>query len=184
MGQGEILEKLNKELERDIKNECQVVYILSRIRKILEIKNQKDKYELLNFYCNWSLHVNLKYKNTTQFISKMFDQYIEFTKSEKDIAREMKSNHADFFKLNDLKNELRKFFEVHDLPLNLVDKNKYWITFIKLLLEIIEECPVICIKSSKKIERLTLIKNKKGDYCYKFNLINLRHKPIIKLKFK
>ena len=43
MGQIEIIEKLDKELRRDIKEECQVVYILSRVRKILEIKNQNEK---------------------------------------------------------------------------------------------------------------------------------------------
>ncbi|MDP1845324.1 MAG: hypothetical protein Q8L09_01080 [Candidatus Moranbacteria bacterium] len=182
MGREAIIEKLDKELRNDIKNECRVVYILSRVRKILDYEKADNK--ILRFYCNWVLHINLEHKNTTLFISKMFDSCIDFSKSEKDIAREMKSCQSDFFKLNDLKDDLRKFFENHDLPLFLVNKNRYWINFIKLLLEIIEECPVICIGSSEKIRSLELVKNDKGTYCYKFSLTNSKNKPVIKLKFK
>jgi len=163
--------------------ECEVIYLMVEIRKILDIE-KNNLYQKLRFYCNWALHVNLDNKNTTQFISDMFDQDIDCSKSVKEIARKMKSNHADFFKLNDFKNELWKFFEGHNLPLSLIDKNKYWINLIMLLLGIIEECRIICIKSSIKIDRMELTKNKKGDYCYKFNLINLRDKPVIKLKLK
>lgn len=128
---------------------CEVVYLMVEIRKILDIDKNK-LYQSLRFYCNWTLHVDLKNKSTTQFISKMFDRDIDITKSGKDIARKMKSNHPDFFKLNDFKDELKKFFEDYNLPLSLLNENINWINFIKLLLEIVEECPVICIKSSKK----------------------------------
>ena len=184
MGQDEIIQKLITELSKDIKDECQVVFILSRIRKILDMKNEKSKYKLLNFYCNWSLHVNLTHTKTTQVLSDMFDQFIDCSESANNIARKMKSNHADFFKLNDFKDELKKFFEDYDLPLRLFNEKISWNVFIKLILEIIEECPVVFIKSSKKMNRIDLIKNKKGDYCYKFSLLVCLHKPIIKLKFK
>ena len=54
MAREEILEKLQKELNREIRDECQVIYILSRIRKILEISDERSKYKMLNFYCNWA----------------------------------------------------------------------------------------------------------------------------------
>jgi len=50
MAREQIIDKLNTELLKGIKNEPQVVYILSRIRKLLEIREEKDKYKLLNFY--------------------------------------------------------------------------------------------------------------------------------------
>lgn len=181
MGREAIIEKLNNELRREIKNECQVVYILSRVRKILDHERAVNK--ILRFYCNWVLHIDLKHKETTLFISKMFDSCIDFSKNEKEIARKMKSCQSDFFKLNDLKEVFRQFFEDHNLPLFLVNKKRHWINFIKLFLEIIEECPVICIKSSKKIKSLELVKSEKGEYCYKFSLSDKSSKPVIKLKF-
>lgn len=191
MDKNNIIEKLRKFLQNhpQFKEECEVIYLLVEIRKILDIDKDKDQdkkssHQSIRFYCNWVLHVNLDMKNTTKFISNMFDLDIDYSRSARKIAREMKSSHPDFFKLNDFKNELRKFFKNHDLPLSLVDTNKHWVAFIILLLGIIEECPVVCVKSSKKIERLDLIKNKKEYYCYKFNLINSSDKPVIKLMLK
>jgi hypothetical protein len=185
MERKKVIEKIRKFLEKNSKfmEECEAVYLMVEVRKILD-RDKNNLFEVLRFYCNWTLHVNLKNKKTTQFISKTFDQYIDPKKSGKDIARKMKSNHADFFKLNDFKNELRKFFKDYDFPLNLTDENRNWVAFIKLFLEIIRECPVICIESSEKINKLELVKDKNGQYCYKFNLMHGGRPPVIKLKFK
>ena len=60
MGQPEIFSKLAQALDEDITTEAQVVYILSRLRKYLEITGQKKTYKDLNFYCNWALHSKLE----------------------------------------------------------------------------------------------------------------------------
>jgi hypothetical protein len=182
MEQINILKKLNNELNRDITDECQVVYILSLIRKMLEMKKQKEKYELLNFYCNWSLHSNLDQK--TKIISEMFDDHINNLEDANVIANRMKFNQVDFFKLHDLRDDLKKFTTEYDLSLGLLEKNNQWIEFVKLLLDVIEDCPIVCIKSSKKIRNMELKKNKDGNYSYKFSLVDRKRKPIVKLKFK
>lgn len=183
MIQEKIIKKLNVELSKDIKNECQVVYILSQIRKLLDIRGT-GSYRLIRFYCNWSLHVGLDKPRTTKIISEKFDRYIDITKNGKYIINKIKSECPNFFKLNDFKDELKRFFQNNNLPLNLLNKNKNWIKFIKFLLEIIGECPVVCVESSDKIRKLILEKDNKVNYSYKFSLVGSRHKPIIKLKFK
>lgn len=40
-------------------NEKDVVYAFVKIRKVLEHAGQKKKYERLNLFCNWLLHVEL-----------------------------------------------------------------------------------------------------------------------------
>lgn len=55
----EMIDKLSRELKKEMSEECRVVYILSRIRKVLELENSKNKYKVLNFYCNWSLHAKI-----------------------------------------------------------------------------------------------------------------------------
>ncbi|MFA6463962.1 MAG: hypothetical protein WCV55_03070 [Candidatus Paceibacterota bacterium] len=54
----DIREKLQAELNKKIEGEPQVVYILSRVRKMLEIdgKEKETKYNKLKFYCDWALH--------------------------------------------------------------------------------------------------------------------------------
>lgn len=56
-----IVEKLRAELGKPIVEESQVVYILSRIRKMLEIDRHEHngKYRKLKFYCDWALHAEI-----------------------------------------------------------------------------------------------------------------------------
>lgn len=55
-----LIEKLKKEIEKENKDEAVMSYILILIRKILETdKNLKNKYAVLKFYCDWSLHIEI-----------------------------------------------------------------------------------------------------------------------------
>ena len=129
-----IIKKLKKFLQNHLKfkDESEVVYLMAEIRKILDFK--RGSYKILRFYCNWVLHNKLD--ESSKDLSKKFESNIDFTKSEKEIAREMNSKHADFLKLNDFKNELKDFFENYNLPLDLINQ-KNWVVFIKLLLNIV-----------------------------------------------
>jgi len=86
-----------------------------------------------------------------------------------------------FFKFEDLKKELKLFFSNNGVTDFFNQEN--WINFISLLLGVIEECPVVCIRSLK-IDRLELFKGEDGNYYYKFNLKQPKNSPLIKLKFK
>ena len=60
--QTHILEKLQSHLLKDSFEESDVVYILSRIRKLIEINKMEtgsEEYGELNFFCNWALHVQV-----------------------------------------------------------------------------------------------------------------------------
>jgi hypothetical protein len=63
MGAPEIFEKLAKTLENPSLSESEVIYILSRVRKLLEIdylkspKENREKSPILWFYCSFALHV-------------------------------------------------------------------------------------------------------------------------------
>ncbi len=105
MGKNQIESKLEAELKKKIKSELQVVYILSRIRKLLEIENLKGKYPVLNFYCNWSLHSEIT-KTDGKKINTILKEFIE--KPEK---RYMLSLHNQFRK------ELTKFLRDKELPI-------------------------------------------------------------------
>lgn len=59
MGEKEIKDKLIAKLKSVPESEEDVVYILSRIRKILEINNYPSEFSILNFYCNLTLHAKI-----------------------------------------------------------------------------------------------------------------------------
>ncbi len=71
-----IKEKLKLELSKPITEESQVVYILSRMRKILEIDEDKNqgKYTKLKFYCDWALHAKI---DRTKAFQEEFEKFIQ-----------------------------------------------------------------------------------------------------------
>lgn len=52
--------KIDKVLSQDDWSESDVYNIMTNIRKHLEIHKQKDKYNILNLYCNWVLHASIQ----------------------------------------------------------------------------------------------------------------------------
>lgn len=136
MGLSEILEKLNKEISKDITEESQVVYILSRIRKYLEIKDIKSKYKYLNFYCNWVLH------------SK-----IERTQPVIEILRDFNNGSDDgkFLKFEYLYTDLNSFLKDEGLDSNIFFAKENYLRFINLLLDVLSDTPVEFYSDDKKI---------------------------------
>lgn len=172
--------KLHKFLNNHprFKEECEVIYLMVEIRKILEVENKS--YKTLRFYCNWVLHTKLCQEKTTGTLSEIFENSVNLKKDAHRNAKNLKSVGVNFFKLNILKKELKDFFKNKELPMELLNKN--WWSFAKLLLEIIKDRPVIF--TPNKIKKLVITKLSNKEYHYKFSLINGRDKPIIKIKLK
>jgi len=176
----DIVEKLRKFLlnHPTLKEECEVVYLMVEIRKILD--HGSNSYKTLRFYCNWVLHKELSQEKTTKLLSDIFETNIDFKEGGRENARKIKSVGRNFFKLDKFKKELKEFFKDNHLPMDLLNKN--WWTFGKLLLEIIKECPIVF--TSSKIRSVEIIKYNDRKFGYKFSLINNRSKLIEKLKLK
>lgn len=121
----DIISKLKKTLKASISNEPQVIYILTRIGKILELEKSKSKYPVLNFYRNWSVHSEIDHTEPVVNILKEF-----IVKKEK---RHLFSRHTRLCK------ELNTFLENHDLP--HLKKSKLN-NFIFYLGKVISDTPV------------------------------------------
>lgn len=160
------------------KEECEVVYLMVEIRKILD--NRGSPYNTLRFYCNWVLHKELSREKTTKLLSDIFEPNVDLKKNGRKNARNIKSVGRDFFMLKTFRKELEGFFKDHNLPMDLLNKN--WWTFGKLLLEIIKDCPVHFV--ANKIRELKIIKYDDRNFGYKFSLIDSKQKLIEKLKLK
>jgi hypothetical protein len=103
MGKPDILSKLADKLRSVPASEEDVVYILSRVRKILETENYPEKYSVLNFYCNLALHTKIE-------------------RVPKELAHEIRRVHDNleythpFFGYPDLHKQLDGFIREHELP--------------------------------------------------------------------
>lgn len=109
MGQSQIEAKLAEELKRDIANEMQVVYILSRVRKLLEISKSESQYPILNFYCNWALHSGMT-RTDGKEINAMLRKFIEEPQGKIELGF-----HTQFV------DQLKKFLNNENLPVPTVE---------------------------------------------------------------
>ena len=181
MNKNDITKKLQKFLQNHpkLKEECEVVYLMVEIRKILD-QDKKTHYKTIRFYCNWALHFELTQEGSIQFLSKEFEKDIDLKKRRRQISKKIALNHKNFFKLYDLRSQLDKFFKKYNLPPDLL-KGNAWYKFTELLLEVIKECPVK--RNSSKIHSLELEKTKDG-YYFRFSLADNKRIPRIKLTLK
>lgn len=138
MGELQLIDKLTFELKKEITNELQIVYILSRIRKILETKKIKDKYPILNFYCNWSLHSEMT-KTDGKAINNILKEFIE-----KPQERDRLGFHMKFLE------QFKSFLKDNNLP-QLSEKNL--VNFRFQLQKIIADTPIeVKVGTKYKIE--------------------------------
>lgn len=142
----DIKNKLEEKLQKDFLEESDVVYILSRIRKILEIDEQKEKYKILNFYCNWALHAKI---NCTHPIKNVLMDL------EKDMAA-----HVDFVTHKPFKNDILLFLKEYNLRSVIFDNSTNLNTFNRLLLGIYSDTP-LSVKNDS--ENFTITLNEVGN---------------------
>ncbi len=156
MGRIEILNKLKDELEKGIETEAQVVYILSRIRKYLELRNFPGQYKQLNFYSNWALHTK-----------------IDRTEPVRDVLLEFLNQplEARFLRFTHFHQELKKFLVDHNLPTKIVDDQKSFNDFRKILIKIYSDTPLE-VYIGKKIITLskTEITSENADFEVAFKI--------------
>lgn len=126
MGREENLEKLDKELQKEIKEESQVFGIMARIRKVLEHHNLKRKFSVLNFYCNWVFHTKL---------DRNMDIPREILKKEDPDLERL----TFFLAYGHFIKELQDFINKYSLP--IFDNGKMS-SFLKILTNILVDTPI------------------------------------------
>ena len=129
----DIRKKLQVELNRRIEGESQVVYILSRVRKILEIggKKKEKEYNKLKFYCDWALHSNI---NNVGAVRDILDGIVT-RKGETDADLTMR-----FITLHE---ELKRFIAEHELSTTIYDSDETRSPFEMYLSQIYADTPLI-----------------------------------------
>jgi len=137
-----ILEKIARELSLDNPDECRFVYVLSRIRKYLEVANAQEKYKYMNFYCNWALHTRI---DKTKAMDEVLHDFMR-----KDDPHGF-TQGAPFFK------DFEAFLEEHSLPRIWVSPSNK-MELIRLMLEIYSDTPIYFYPDPPKKFKLTINK--------------------------
>jgi len=131
----EILKKLKEELEKDISNEAHVIFIFTKIRKILEIHKEQKQYKFLYLYCNWALHFQI------ERTEPIFQELIDF----------INGNDKGFLNFEFFKNDMLIFLNNYNLPTKIIIDAENYYRLIKILLDIYTDSPLIVKVSRVKI---------------------------------
>lgn len=132
MGATELREKLGIALKEELKKESQVIYILSRIRKVMEIDRTKSKYKILNVFCNWALHTKI---DRAEDMKNIWEEFI--------FKKESRTYDLIF------KDFVRDFIQFLKDNYNIKPTLDYMNNFIRLLTETISDTPIAIYKVKK-----------------------------------
>lgn len=138
----EILAKLLKLLSQALPftEECQVIYLLVEIRKILDHENSSS-FPILRFYADWSVHTE-KDRITPQIraiIEGIRDKIIERQNNRTFV--DPKPELIPFVSMDQLKTEMDQFLQGHSMPGTLILKEN-WLAFRNLLAKVLTDQPI------------------------------------------
>lgn len=142
-----IISKLKEVIKKNITGELQVVYILTRIGKILEMEGGEERnYPVLKFYRDWSVHTVLDRKKHDKVIG-ILKEFIE-----KKENRHIFGLHEQFCL------ELNTFLKKHNLPcLNKSRLNNFVFYLGKVIsdtpIEVTIEGQQFCISISEPVKK-------------------------------
>ena len=136
----EIIQKLGVVLSKSIESEEQVVYILVQMRKLIDHSQNKSKYLVLIFYCDWALHIKLDRTTACQMLEK-FDEALGAQNDDKTyrVAVEMLGPIISFETFRD---EFINFLLEQSLPTQIAGKMQPWGRFLQLYLRVVTDCPL------------------------------------------
>jgi len=141
----DILEKLEKQLNKGIDTEAEAAYLLIEIRKFLEQQGLRGYFEYLKFYCDWIAHPDLA-GPMAQKVLKQFDEATVHLKTgiEMDqLPHKLEREIERLSKFRYFHEELSKFLADNKLPAVTAKRHDRWAHFFHLYTKIIEDCPLV-----------------------------------------
>lgn len=140
-----VYQKVRDLINHGITRECEVVYLLSCIRKFLEQdkveQDKNDKWNRLKFYCDWALHAKLS-GPSAQCVLDLFNEAHITCTNENNISEYLPQSVQDFSKFSGLVSEIKSFLGAKNIISNQ-QENYNWANFRFLYASIIEDCPLI-----------------------------------------
>jgi len=117
-----------------------VSYTMSLTRQILEKNRLKNKYQILNFYCNWCLHPELtRSMHCYWILEQIADALVIYAdKNPNDFTKRI----SEIISFKNLKKEINALFKEKRIPRFLFKSLENWNKFISLLIQIVKEKPI------------------------------------------
>lgn len=74
-----IVDRINRVLSKNKWSESDIYNVMTNFRQLLEQNNLKEKYQILNLYCNWTLHTSIKQSlSAYRMLERITDALIKY----------------------------------------------------------------------------------------------------------
>src|ERR1700679_3009352 len=158
-------EKPSRVLNSPIEAEEPVVYFFVELRKLMERTKTKEKYPVVNFYCNWVVHIRLSNSPVADGFVHLIDNGLAEMLSG-NLSGELRQKLNDLVNDNLLRAERQECLEFLTLPSSADWSIERWSTFRHMLGLVIADCAIF-IRASKStptrfVESVTM-SNTMGD---------------------
>ena len=131
----EIIIKLNKFLNTHdkFKEECEAVYLMVELRKLLDREHERDQFPIIRFYCDWTVHIS-KDRNQADIedIMKSFNDGINNPEGV-----------ISFFSLSELRKEMSDLFRTYGLKAELCQDDNNWKHFVDVFIQVLADQPIM-----------------------------------------
>ncbi len=144
----------------------EVVSIVVKLRQLLELKRKyQNEFPIVNLYCNWVVHTELKRSNTIyKFlleISKAISNAIHLSdgKGAKESTEMFTSKAGNILQIPELRKGVREILVREGIDSYLCDNKVWWEGFVTLLLKELTEKPLAfpdeVINGTKYVKKAT-----------------------------
>lgn len=177
----DLIYKLTRALKRPVQTECEVVYLMVEIRKLMDRREAerrkevseagrrklKPEFPVLKLFCDWAVHINIEWNREAEPLMREFDRAVESVKAGNGIPLPF----LEFLSLSHLRDEFARFLNVNGLPPRLVENGDAWDRFLDLYSAVVSDCPITYTNRQipfKLISKLTLTKETPQEEAYAF----------------
>ena len=140
-----IVGKLRMALQKKIASECQVVYVLVEIRKLLDLHHQTKRFNILTLYCNWAVHISLDRDAAQNLVIELNRSYSRLDTGEK--AERGFKGLWNYLSFDHFRKQFRGFLSSHNLP-TAICEDVEWQDFLHYYSLVIQDCRLECSGSS------------------------------------
>jgi hypothetical protein len=136
-----ILTKLKRELDRELTEECQVVYLLAEIRKFIESAGELGDYFALDFHCSLALHTTMTKIGARRILDR-FERAYPLLVSGQELPEDLEKEISDTVALTKFRDQLKAFLQQNGLlPARMFPGTPdEWVRFIHLYASVIDDC--------------------------------------------
>jgi hypothetical protein len=153
----EIIRKLHEFLTSHVpfKEECEAVYLMVEVRKLLDREHPRDRFAKVRFYCDWMVHTQ---KDRNQ--DAIRDSMEELNDCLNNDSQHPQEDFMSFFSLVELRKEMFNLFEIHGLRTQVCQDDRYWNCFVDVFIQVLSDQPIT--NPINGISSIAFVPEKKG----------------------